>query len=102
LLEENFTMLRPIYYLLSTVALFNVVYLIIYLKKNDKFLIYIPLNTLLILIISSVLFYLEGYITDALSMSGNSLGFDSTLFIFICFLLNLIFPFFKNRKRDVL
>ncbi|MEK4702052.1 hypothetical protein MKX47_21365 [Solibacillus sp. FSL R7-0668] len=97
MLEESFTILKPIYYLLSATALFNFIYLIIFFKKNNKYSIYIPLNTLLILIISCVLFYLEGHIIDALVMSGNSLAFYSIFITFLCFLLCLIVPLLKKE-----
>lgn len=98
LVEESLNILRPIYYLLSTVALFNVVYLVVFLKRDSKSLMYVTLNTLLISVISIVLFYFEGHIIDALVMSSNSLAFYSIVFIFLCFLLCLIFPLFQKHK----
>lgn len=99
MVEESLTILRPIYYLLSTVALFNVVYLVVFLKRDSKSLMYVTLNTLLISVISIVLFYFEGHIIDALVMSSNSPAFYSIVFIFLCFLVCLIFPLFQKHKN---
>lgn len=92
----DFTYLRPVFYLLFIVALSNLLYLSILIKKI-RTETYVVINSLFILVISSLLLFQSGVITDELSLSGDHLYFFASAAIFVIFVLSLITYFKKHN-----
>lgn len=95
---EDFTYLRPVFYLLFIVALSNLLYLAILIKKIRPET-YVLVNSLFVLAISSLLLFQSAIITDELSLSGDSVYFYVSVAIFAIIVLSLIIMYLKNRDQ---
>lgn len=97
MLGETFTLLRPVYYLITIFLLCNLAY-IIFLKNKIKATTYVLVNSFFLVVIGGVLLIQQGIIVDEFNKSGDSVIFDLTICFVIIFLISLIFKS-KNENK---
>src|SRR5699024_4880379 len=98
---ETFNYLRPIYYLITLLLIFNLLYLII-LNKKLKIHIYVFLNSIILTVIGLVLLFQQGIIIDEFNMSGDSIIFYLSIFFIIITIISSLFTFNKSKHSDKL
>src|SRR5699024_6420325 len=96
---ETFNYLRPIYYLINLLLIFNLLYLII-LNKKLKINIYVFLNSIILTVIGLVLLFQQGIIIDEFNMSGDSIIFYLSIFIIIITIISALFTFKKSKNLN--
>jgi len=99
MLGESFTLLRPIYYLITAFSVCNFVY-ITFLKNKVKASNYVILNSFFFLIIAAALLFQEGIIVDEFNRSGDSVTFYLTILLGILFIVSFIFQQNKTRGKN--
>src|SRR5699024_5489520 len=95
---ETFNYLRPIYYLITLLLIFNLLYLII-LNKKLKINIYVFLNSIILTVIGLVLLFQQGIIIDEFNMSGDSIIFYLSIFFIIISIIFSLFTFYLRLKK---
>ncbi|MBY0007434.1 hypothetical protein H7K05_19120 [Priestia aryabhattai] len=99
MLEETFTLLRPIYYLIAVFSACNLVY-IIFLRNKVKASSYVIVNSFFFLIIAAALLFQEGIIVDEFNRSGDSVTFYLTMLLGFLFIASFIFQRKKMRDKN--
>ena len=77
-MESTFTLLNAVFYLITILILFNVLYLV-FLKAKISGSIYIAFNSLVLAALVVILLFNSGYLTDELNLSGSSVPFYTTI-----------------------
>lgn len=90
-----FDSLNSIFYLLGFLVLVNVIFLAVRSKISS--FIYISFNTVVLAIVSIILFFKASSLTDDLNMDGSSLPFYLTIFIGILAVIAIPLGL-KNKK----
>lgn len=94
---EIFDYFRPIYYLITLLLTFNLLYLI-FLNKKLKENIYVFFNSVILTAIGLILLFQQGIIVDKFSMSGDSVIFYLSISFIIITILSGLFAFKKNKE----
>ncbi len=94
---EIFDYLRPVYYLITLLLTFNLLYLI-FLNKKLKENIYVFFNSVILTTIGIILLFQQGIIVDKFNMSGDSVIFYLSISFIIITILSGLFAFKKNKE----
>lgn len=93
---ETFDYLRPIYYVITLLLIFNLLYLT-FLSKKIKKNIYIFFNSIILTVIGLILLFQQGVIVDELNVSGDSVVFYLSISFIIITILSGLFAFKKSK-----
>lgn len=94
---ETFDYLRPIYYVITLLLIFNLLYLT-FLNKKVKKSIYVFFNSIVLTAIGLILLFQQGIIVDELNISGDSVIFYLSISFIIITIISGLFAFKKNKE----
>ncbi|MEN1970700.1 hypothetical protein WMZ97_22010 [Lentibacillus sp. N15] len=94
---ETFDYLRPIYYVITLLLIFNLFFLT-FLNKKVKKNIYVFFNSIVLTTIGLILLFQQGVIVDELNVSGDSVVFYLSISFIIITILSGLFAFKKSKE----
>lgn len=94
---ETFDYLRPIYYVITLLLIFNLFFLT-FLNKKVKKNIYVFFNSIVLTTIGLILLFQQGVIADELNVSGDSVAFYLSISFIIITILSGLFAFKKSKE----
>ena len=91
----TFDSLNSIFYLLGFLVLSNIIFLVVPFKISS--FVYISFNTVVLAVVSIILFFKAGSLTEDLNMDGSSVPFYLTVIIGILAIIAIPLCL-KNKK----
>lgn len=94
-MDQIFNDLRPVFYVLLLIVVFNSIGLFFTKRNSGVLLIF---NSIFISVSSLVLWFVQGSITDQLNASGDATSAYLTIAMFVVLILGVIAYLIKDKR----